>query len=104
MLLSRLRGCWLQHYRFNYHWMFSARIVTALELSKAPLRTWVFAICLKMTSLKGVSSIKLRRDVKETQMTAWLKLRRFRDAWAGEQRSMFSDPVEVDETYIGDKR
>ena len=53
---------------------FSVRIGTALERSKVPLRKWVIAIHLEMTSLKGVSSMKLHRDIKVTQKTAWFML------------------------------
>ena len=84
---------------------FSVRIGTALERSKVPLRKWVFAIYLEMTSLKGVSSIKLHRDIKVTQKTAWFMLHRIREAWSGECAAVpFIGPVEVDETYIGGKR
>ena len=83
---------------------FSVRIGTALERSRVPLRKWVFAIYLEMTSLKGVSSMKLHRDLKVTQKTAWFMLHRIREAWSTEAASLFSGPVEVDETYIGGKR
>ena len=58
---------------------FSVRIGTALERSKVPLRKWLFAIYLEMTSLKGVSSMKLHRDLKVTQKTAWFMLHRIRE-------------------------
>ena len=83
---------------------FSVRIGTALERSKVPLRKWVFAIYLEMTSLKGVSSMKLHRDIGVTQKTAWFMLHRIREAWAAERASVFSGPVEADETYVGGKR
>ena len=83
---------------------FSVRIGTALERSKVPLRKWVFAIYLEMTSLKGVSSIKLHRDIKVTQKTAWFMRHRIRKAWSAEALAMFTGPVEVVETYIGGKR
>ena len=80
---------------------FSVRIGTALERSKVPLRKWVFAIYLEMTSLKGVSSMKLHRDIKLTQKTAWFMLHRIRETWAVEREKLFAGPVEVDETYFG---
>ena len=83
---------------------FSVRIGTALERSKVPLRKWVFAIYLEMTSLKGVSSMKLHRDLKVTQKTAWFMLHRIREAWSTESESLFSGPVEADETYMGGRR
>ncbi len=83
---------------------FSVRVGTAMERSKVPLRKWVFAIYLEMTSLKGISSMKLHRDVKVTQKTAWFMLHRIREAWSAEREALFSGPVEVDETYVGGRR
>ncbi len=80
---------------------FSVRVGTAMERSKVPLRKWAFAIYLEMTSLKGVSSMKLHRDLKVTQKTAWFMLHRIREAWGQERESLFAGPVEVDETYFG---
>ena len=83
---------------------FSVKIGTALEGSKIPLRKWVFAIYLEVTSLKGVSSMKLHRDIKVTQKTAWFMLHRLREVWAKDKAGPFFGPVEVDETYFGGKR
>ena len=74
---------------------FSVRIGTALERSKVTLRKWAIAIYLEMTSLKGVSSMKLHRDLKVTQKTAWFMLHRIREAWCGKNGgALFSGPVE----------
>ncbi len=83
---------------------FSVKIGTVLEKSKVLLRKWAFAICLELRNHKGVSSMKLHRDVNVTQKTAWFMLHRFREAWAGEAKALFEGPVEVDETYSGGKR
>ena len=82
---------------------FSVKTGTALESSKVPLRKWAFAIYLWVTSLKGVSSMKLHRDLKVSQPTAWFMLHRLREAW-DRPGVAFEGPVEVDETYIGGKR
>ncbi len=82
----------------------SVRVGTALERSKVPLRKWAIAICLEMVSLKGVSSMRLHRDLKVTQKTAWFMLHRIREAWSAEADSVFSGPMEVDETYIWGRR
>lgn len=84
---------------------FSIRIGTTLERSRVPLRKWAFAVYLYVTSLKGVSSMKLHRDLGVTQKTAWFMLHRLREAW-GESDDIppFTGPVEADETYIGGKR
>ncbi len=83
---------------------FSVKIGTGLEKSKVPLRKWAFAIYLEMTSLKGVSSMKLHRDIDVTQKTAWFMLNRIREAWNNESTRLFAGPVEADETFIGGKR
>ncbi|MCY4557883.1 MAG: IS1595 family transposase, partial [Chloroflexi bacterium] len=83
---------------------FSVRTGTAIEKSRLPLRKWVFAIYLNVTSLKSVSSMKLHRDLKVTQKTSWFMQHRLREAWAEHTEAPFSGPVEVDETYIGGKR
>ena len=68
-----------------------------------PLRKWVFAIYLYVTHLKGVSSMKLHRDLKITQKSAWFMLHRLREGWAASGLEKFTGPVEVDETFIGGK-
>ena len=81
---------------------FSLKTGTALESSKIPLKKWVWAIYLHLTNLKGVSSVKLGRDIGVSQKTAWHMLHRIRETWAP-MRESFAGPVEVDETYIGGK-
>ena len=83
---------------------FSVKTGTALEGSKVSLRKWVFAFYLETTSLKGISSMKLHRDIKVTQKTAWYMLHRIREVWATDKAAHFAGPVEADETYIGGKR
>ena len=81
---------------------FSVKIGTTLERSRVPLRKWAFAMYLYTTSLKGVSSMKLHRDLKVTQKTAWFMLYRLREAWGESYDSQpFSGPVEMDESFIG---
>ena len=83
---------------------FSVRTGSMLQSSRLPLRKWVFAVYLYVTNLKGVSSMKLHRDLKVTQKTAWFMLHRLREAWGKSGLDAFSGPVEADETYIGGKR
>ena len=82
---------------------FSVRIGTALERSKVPLRKWAYAVYLEMTSLKGISSMKLHREIEVTQKTAWFMLHRIRETWGQDHEGLFAGPVEVDETYMGGK-
>ena len=82
---------------------FSVRTGTVLENSRLPLRKWVIAIYLELTSLKSVSSMKLHRDIGVSQPTAWFMLHRIREAWKVPNGNSFSGPVEIDETYFGGK-
>ena len=79
---------------------FSVRTGTIFARSHIPLQKWAIAIYLVTTSLKGVSSMKLHRDLGITQKSAWFMLHRIREAFdiGGDT---FSGIVEVDETYMG---
>ena len=79
---------------------FSVRHATILEGSHVPLRKWAVAIYLVASSLKGVSSMKLHRDLGVTQKTAWFMLHRIRHALANDELNL-DGVVEVDETYMG---
>ena len=84
---------------------FSIKTGTVMAGSPLPLLKWVYAIYLDTTSLKGVSSMKLHRDLGITQKTAWYMQQRIREAFAEQgPEVLFSGPVEVDETYVGGKR
>ena len=83
---------------------FSTKTGTLMQGSNLGFQTWAMAIYLFNTSLKGVSSMKLHRDLGVTQKTAWHLAHRIRETWqdnAGSASAPFCGPVEVDETYIG---
>ena len=82
---------------------FSIRTATPIAHSKIALRKWVIAIYLCLTSLKGVSSMKLHRDIGVSQAAAWFMLHRIRQAWGSNGGARFGGPVEVDESYFGGK-
>lgn len=79
---------------------FSFKTGTALESSRLPLKTWVWAIYLESTNLKGVSSMKLHRDLGVTQTTAWFMLQRIREGLASHTAEI-DGPVEVDKACVG---
>ena len=81
---------------------FSVKTGTVLHSSNIPLSKWAIAFYLFMTNLKGVSSMKLHRDLGIAQKSAWHMAHRIREALdtAGDK---FAGPVEADETYIGGK-
>jgi len=75
-----------------------------MEESRLPLQKWVFAIYLEVTSLKGISSMKLHRELDITQKSAWFMLHRIREAWKIERAESMRDVVEADETYLGGRK
>ena len=82
---------------------FSVRTGTVMQSSNLGYQIWAMAIYLCLTSLKGLSSMKLHRDLNITQKSAWHLAHRLRKALES-RGGMFSGPVEVDETYMGGKR
>ena len=84
---------------------FSVRIGTAMQCSKLGYKIWAIAIYLMATSVKGVSSMKLHRDLEITQKSAWHLAHRLRTAFEdnGVVGLPFIGPVEADETYMGGK-
>ena len=74
-----------------------------MEASNLPLRKWVWAIYLENTSLKGVSSMKLHRDIGVNQSCMWHMLHRIREGLLPEMINAFEGPVEVDEAYLEGK-
>lgn len=80
--------------------MFSLRTGTVMQSTKLGYQTWAIATYLLTTNLKGVSSMKLHRDLEITQKSAWHLMHRLRDAY-GSDIPLFNGPVEADETYIG---
>ena len=79
---------------------FSAKTGTGMQGSNIGYQSWLIAIYLFTTGLKGTSSMKLHRDLGITQKSAWYMAHRLRDAWEG-NGERFAGPVEIDETYIG---
>ena len=82
---------------------FSVRTGTVLQSSKLGYQTWAVAIYLLTTSLKGVSSMKLHRDLNITQKSAWHLAHRLREMWQNRDGGLFAGPVEADETFVGGK-
>ena len=81
---------------------FGVKTGTAMEASKVPLRKWAVAIYLELTSLKGVSSMKLHRDIGVSQKTAWFMLHRIREGLLPDAaEDPFTGAVEADESFLG---
>ena len=82
---------------------FSVKTDTLMHNSPLGCQTWAIATYLLTTGIKGVSSMKLHRDLGITQKSAWHLAHRIRENFADEHGGMFSGPVEIDETFIGGK-
>lgn len=82
---------------------FSVKTNSLMHGSNIGYREWAIAIYLVTTNLKGVSSMKLHRDLGITQKSAWFMLHRIREAWDDAQGPV-DGAVEVDESYFGGKR
>jgi len=81
---------------------FTVRTGTIFERSHIPLHKWVYAMYLLMTARKGISSLQLGKEIGVTQKSAWFMLQRIREA-CGNDPSVLSGIVEIDETYVGGK-
>ena len=65
-----------------------------MEGSNLKYRAWAVGIYLFMTNLKGVSSMRLHRELGISQKAAWFMLHRLRMAFEAET-SPFAGPVEA---------
>jgi transposase-like protein len=81
---------------------FSVRVGTVMQDSNLDLQKWVIAIYMMTVGIKGTSSMRLHRDLKMTQSTAWHLMQRIRQSFV-DAGNPLTGPVEVDETYIGGK-
>ena len=84
---------------------FSVKVGSIMESSKISLRKWVLAFYIMATNIRGVSSMKLHRDLGITQKSAWFMAHRIRKVWE-EDGSFFTEwskhrPVE---RRSGDRR
>jgi transposase-like protein len=82
---------------------FTVRVGTVMHKSKIPLRKWLYAMYLVVTSRKGVSSLQLSKELGITQKSAWFLLQRIREACSNDNNTKLTGTIEVDETYIGGK-
>lgn len=81
---------------------FTIKTGTVLAQSPLPLLKWAWAIYLDVTNIKGVSSMKLHRDIGVCQKTAWYMQHRIRETFRVKGRKMLG-PVEIDEAHFGGK-
>ncbi len=82
---------------------FSVRTGTVMQSSKLGYQTWAIAVYLMTTNLKGISSMKLHRELEITQKSAWHLAHRLRDMLRATHAAPMAGPVEADETFVGGK-
>ena len=85
---------------------YTVTVGTVFERSKVPLHKWVLATHLLCSSKKGMSSHQLHRTLGVTYKTAWFMSHRIREAMNIEPEGQLGGdggPVEVDETFWGNK-
>ena len=83
---------------------FSTRTGTVMQSSKPGFQRWAIAIFLIATHLKGMSRMKLHRDLGITQKSSWFLAHRIRETFDFAWLPGFPGPIEADETFIGGKR
>ena len=81
---------------------FSTKTGTSMQGSQLGYRTWAMAIYLLTTSLEGVSSMKLHRDLGIRQASAWHMARRIHEVW-DERVDPSARSVAGNETDLDDK-
>jgi transposase-like protein len=98
---SKLYFCSVKHPRQK----FSLKVGTVLEDSPIGLEKWFPAMWLLCNSKNGVSSYELSRSLGVTQKSAWFMLHRIRLAMATGSLEKIggTEPVEIDETWVGGK-
>ena len=74
-----------------------------MQGSNLGYQKWAIAIFLMTTNLKGVSSLKLHRDLEISQKAAWHLAHRIREVYLNGESAKFAGPIEIDESYFGGK-
>jgi len=83
---------------------FSVRIGTAMQSTKLGYRKWALATYLLVTGLKGTAAMKVHRELKMTQRSAWFLMHRIREGFFTPHTPKLAGTVEVDTTFVGGKQ
>ena len=79
---------------------FSVKTGTLMHNSPLGFQVWAVAIYLLTTNLKGVSNMKLHRDLGICQKSAWHLAHRIRETWKDNKKKL-AGTVEIDKAYLG---
>jgi transposase-like protein len=86
---------------------FTVTVGTLFESSHVPLHQWLQAVYLMCSSKKGISSHQLMRMLDVQYKTAWFMSHRIREAMKSDKLPQLGGAgvtVEIDETFIGNKK
>jgi transposase-like protein len=83
---------------------FNVKVGTLFEASHIPLHKWLQAILLLCASKKGFSTRQLARTLALQPRHAWFLGHRIREAMRSGALAPMTGIVEVDETFIGQKK
>ena len=77
---------------------FSVTVGTIFHHTHLPLQKWFLAINLILNAKKGISALKLSRDIHVNKNTAWRIAKQIRRAMLqAEQRELLTGVIEMDE-------
>jgi transposase-like protein len=101
---ARLYKCNAKHPRQK----FSLKVGTVFEDSPIALEKWLMASWMLSNCKNGISSYEISKSIGVTQKSAWFMLHRIRTAMREDHGDLtlggnWSNPVEIDETFIGGK-
>lgn len=82
---------------------FNVKTGTMFHKTLIGLQPWFVAIFLVTSHKKGISSVQLAKDLNVSQKTAWFMLQRIRNCFGIDKDIKFSNPVEIDESFVGGK-
>ncbi len=84
------------------HKQFSVTSGTLFAGHKLPLRTYLFAIALFSNEAKGMSALKLSRDLKVQYKTAFVLLHKIREALleTRDEETLMNGTCEIDGAYV----
>jgi len=74
-----------------------------VQSSKLSLQHWTISTYMVTTGVKGASSMKLHRELKITQKSAWFMIQRLREIFVQDAIHLVGT-LEEDEAYMGGKR
>ena len=80
----------------------SIRTGTTMAETNLPVRVWLLAIHIMLTSRKGVSALQLHKQLGVAYSMAWFLCHRIREAMRIHQE-ILSGIIQIDEAYFGGK-